>query len=157
MTTEQQVVRDVLLAALQWDGTQGDIGNLCALSEAANTLRKMLTFSATLQHEHPWEWVTATWADVHAGDKVRAPGVPDSDDVATSVHLWSGHVDPASNPRYPRPLEHQEVIVVLERHGRRHMRPDAAVEVWRPAPVSDEHLQRALLSLAEGFDIEVLR
>lgn len=64
----------------------------------------------------PILWVTRTWSDVVEGDIVRPAGRPD---IGPSRVLEIGpaqqwHIDPKSNPRWPRPKLWRARRVVLD-------------------------------------------
>lgn len=63
----------------------------------------------------PILWIARTWADVVEGDLVRPPG--HADKAARVVRVGPAlkwHVDPAGNPRWPRPLPRVRRAIVLD-------------------------------------------
>jgi hypothetical protein len=130
-----------------------DPGDFRRLGRWVDELEKFIERAAPA--EAPVGWEPRRWREVKPGDTVSAGGV-EARVEAASTSRW--HVDPQSNPVYPKPLEHDVTTVRLAGRDRVYqMPPDGEVETLR-GPIGQEIDRQAGRGRAdrEAERIEVL-
>lgn len=110
------------------------LGNMFRPEEAELVTHSQMLDGAIAQLVTPRPaWRAGTWEEVatlgqyETGTQVRLGAV---EAVVESAVIQDWHMDPQSNPRYPRPMAHRVVYIRLEGREKPYsMPPDGAVEI----------------------------
>lgn len=99
---------------------------------------------------HSWQedWVIACWRYVRNGDRVRLGG-HEATVETSSLNDW--HVDPNSNPKYPKAWGHSECTIRLAGRDPLTFDPAGQVEILMDAE------RQAIHNLMQAFSVQVIQ